>query len=285
MLRPVGLLILSACALSSATASNNSSALLPVGIPIGYELVWSDEFEDDGLPDPDRWTYDTHRNPDGWYNDELQYFSGARAENARIEDGRLMIEARKEPVTADRFPDTGGQEYTSSRLITKGLAAWKYGYFEIRAKMPCGRGLWPAIWTLPEGRMMWPTDGEIDIVEYVGYDADTFYATVHTHDKNHTKGTQVGATLDVATACGAFHTHSLHWTPEDLSVAVDGVPYFLYPKENKAYGEWPFDRPHYLLLSLAVGGTWGGLEGIDPDVFPARMEIDYVRIYQSADRD
>jgi len=253
-----------------------------LAVPDSYALIWADEFDRDGLPDPTRWTYDTERNADGWWNEELQYYSARRPENARVENGHLIIEARKEPVPVELFPDTGNQGYTSARLFTQGLAAWQYGYVEVRAKLPCGRGLWPAIWTLPEGHSKWPDDGEIDIMEYVGWDAERFHATVHTRDNNHVLGTQVGETFMSDTACGSFHTHSLLWTEDDILVAVDGTPYFRYSNDNKGLGEWPFDRPHILLLNLAIGG-WGGQQGIDPDAFPARMEVDYVRVYQKSD--
>ena len=251
-------------------------------LPDGYQLVWADEFETDGLPDETNWAYDTHRNAAGWYNNELQYYSAARPENARVENGRLIIEARKEPETIETFPDSGGQAYSSARLFTSQRASWLYGYFEIRAKLPCGRGLWPAIWTLPEGNSKWPDDGEIDIMEYVGWNPDAFHATVHTRDNNHMIGSQFGASYQSATACGAYHTHSLLWTEDALQVAVDGNIYFTYPRNGKDYGAWPFDRPHHLILNLAVGG-WGAQEGIDANAFPAQMEVDYVRIYQKSD--
>ncbi|MEL7109206.1 MAG: glycoside hydrolase family 16 protein [Pseudomonadota bacterium] len=253
-----------------------------LSLPDNYSLVWADEFETDGLPDPTKWGYDTERNAEGWYNEELQYYSAARSENARVENGRLIIEARKELLPADQFPDTGGQSYTSARLFTENIVAWKYGYFEIRAKLPCGRGLWPAIWTLPNGAFTWPDDGEIDIMEYVGWDANQFHATVHTRDNNHTRDNEYSATYTTDTACGEFHTHSLLWTEDDILIAVDGTPYFRYPKGDRGFGEWPFDRAHFLLLNVAIGG-WGGQQGIDDTVFPARMEVDYVRVYQKAD--
>ncbi|MEL6416005.1 MAG: glycoside hydrolase family 16 protein [Pseudomonadota bacterium] len=274
-----GLALLSIALTGCATATPMPQML---SVPDGYKLVWSDEFDHDGLPDPTRWAYDTHRNADGWYNDELQYYSAERSENARVEGGHLIIEARREPTPLEAFPDTGGQDYTSTRLFTSERAAWQYGYFEIRAKLPCGRGLWPAIWTLPEGKSQWPDDGEIDIMEYVGWNPNEFHATVHTRDVNHVLGTQFGASLHSNTACGAFHTHSLLWTADDIFIAVDGEPYFHYPRGSKGYGEWPFDRAHHLILNIAIGG-WGGQEGIDAAAFPARMEVDYVRVYQKAD--
>lgn len=251
-------------------------------LPEDYALVWADEFDTEGLPDATRWAYDTYRNAEGWYNEELQYYSAERPENARVENGRLIIEARREPVPVEAFPDSGGQEFTSTRLFTSERASWQYGYFEIRAKLPCGRGLWPAIWTLPEGASKWPDDGEIDIMEYVGWNPDKFHATVHTRDNNHMLGSQFGASYHSATACGGFHTHSLLWTADALQIAVDGDVYFTYLRGEKDYGEWPFDRPHHLILNLAVGG-WGGQDGIDENAFPARMEVDYVRVYQKTD--
>lgn len=251
--------------------------------PADYNLVWSDEFSVEGAPDEANWAYDTYRNPDGWWNQEKQYYSGPRAKNARVENGRLIIEARAEPTPIEQFPDTGGQVYTSARLITKDRASWTYGYFEVRAKLPCGRGLWPAIWTLPQDRKKWPDDGEIDIMEYVGWDTNRFHATVHTKDRNHVKDNQIGATYTSRKACGAYHTHSMLWTEDEIQIAVDGERYFRYLKTNENYGEWPFSTAHYLILNIAVGGGWGGRKGIDRRAFPARMEIDYVRIYQKPD--
>ena len=151
---------------------------LPVaGVPAGWKLVWSDEFNTDGLPDARKWDYDTVRNKAGWYNDELQYYARERAENARVADGTLIITALKEKMTG--APDYGGQSYTSARLLTRGKADWTYGFFEIRAKLPCGLGTWPAIWMLGQGAD-WPLVGEIDIMEHVGKKPGEVLGTVHT---------------------------------------------------------------------------------------------------------
>lgn len=274
------------CALAlSACATINSEAgksLGPLVLPADYTLVWSDEFETDGLPNADKWAYDTYRNKEGWWNDELQYYSDARAKNARIENGNLIIEAHAETLDPTLFKDWGDQTYTSARLFTKGKAAWQYGYMEIRAKLPCGKGLWPAIWTLPEEAGNWPDSGEIDIMEYVGHKKNVFHATVHTKKYNHTNGSQFGAEWLSTTACGAFHTHSLLWTEDRITVAVDGQAYFTYEDEGTGADAWPFDRPHHLILNVAIGG-WGAAEGIDTKAFPAQMEVDYVRVYQKAD--
>ena len=278
----LGLLAASSLA-GCASSSKPSTPELPQSLskPAGYSLIWSDEFDTDGLPDAARWTYDTERNAQGWYNDELQYYADARAQNARIEDGKLIIEARIDREDIKTFPDWGGQKYSSARLMTKGKAAWQYGYVDVRAKLPCGTGLWPAIWMLPQNGAKWPDDGEIDIMEYVGFDHDTFHATIHTKDYNHIQGTQVGEKISIDDACGAFHTHSLLWTPERITVAVNGKPYFIYENDGSGADSWPFDDPFYLIFNIAVGGSWGGLQGVSDAAFPAQMEVDYVRVYQS----
>ncbi len=284
MFRPVFLLsaILAACSPAATEAKLISAEEMKV--PDTYKLVWSDEFEVDGLPNPERWGYDTYRNAKGWYGTQKQYYSDARLKNSRVENGRLIIEAHVERLDPETYPDWSGQDYTSARLLTEGLASWTYGYVEVRAKLPCGRGPWPAIWTLPEGKdARWPYDGEIDIMEYVGHMTDTVYATVHTADYNHTNGEEFGAGYTSSTACGdTFHTYSMHWTEETIKMAFDGDHFFTHTKNDEGYGQWPFDRPHHLILNMAIGG-WGGTKGIDLDIFPARMEVDYVRIYQRPD--
>jgi hypothetical protein len=150
----------------------------PMSIPAGYNLIWNDEFDTDGLVDEVKWKYDTFRNPVGWYNNELQYYSSRRPENAVVDDGKLLITARIE--TLDNLPDYGGQKYTSARMITQDRQSWTYGYFDIRAKLPCGGGTWPAIWTLGTTRGEWPLNGEIDIMEFVGNDPNWVQGFVHT---------------------------------------------------------------------------------------------------------
>ena len=247
--------------------------------PEGYALVWSDEFDKPGLPDPAKWANETHANKTGWYNNEQQYYSGPRRENARVEDGHLVIEARKERLTS--AADYGGQEYTSARLITQGKADWTYGYFEIRAKLPCGKGIWPAIWTLGSGAGGWPLQGEIDIMEHVGWDPGRVHGNIHTKAYNHTIKTQKGAWTMVPTTCQAFHDYQLLWTADRIVIGVDGKGYMAFDNTSKGNkDEWPFNSPQYLLLNIAVGG-WGGQEGgVDPATFPGKMEVDYVRVWQ-----
>lgn len=251
--------------------------------PADYRLVWADEFDRDGLPDPARWAYDTDFNKRGWHNDEKQYYAAARAKNSRVEHGRLVIEAHHERLDPAQFPDWGGQVYTSARLLTRGKAAWRYGFFEARAKLPCEIGTWPAFWTLAAGPgARWPDAGEIDIMEHVAYDPGVVHQTIHTGAYNHVKGTQKAGQIKLDDVCRAYHVYQLHWTAEGLRMAVDGKPVFVFDKPSEDPAEWPFDRPHYLLLNLAIGG-WGGRQGIHDAALPARFEVDYVRVWQAPD--
>ena len=241
--------------------------------PAGYRLVWADEFDTPGLPDATRWAYDTERNRLGWFNNERQYYSASRPENAVVAGGRLRLTARLESLNT--AADWGGQRYTSARLITRGKAAWTYGFFEIRAKLPCGRGTWPAIWLLGSGGT-WPDDGEIDIMEQVGSNPSRVFGTVHTRLSG---GTGSGAAVQVADACTAFHDYQLHWTADALSLGIDGNVYYRYANPRAGYATWPFDAPQYLLLNVAIGGDLGG--AVDDTIFPVTMEIEHVRIWQA----
>jgi beta-glucanase (GH16 family) len=244
--------------------------------PAGWRLVWADEFDVDGLPDPARWDYDTERNRAGWHNDELQYYARARLENSRVTGGRLVITARREALASQ--PDYGGQRYTSARLVTRGKASWTYGYLEVRAKLPCGRGSWPAIWMLGT-KGQWPVDGEIDIMEHVGNRPGEILGSVYTGASNWPMGTAKTDRVTVPDACGAFHTYHLTWTHERIRIGVDGRDYAERSNTRDGdYMQWPFDSPQYLLLNLAVGGGLGG-EVVEASL-PWQFEVEYVRVYQ-----
>ena len=242
----------------------------PSVTPAGWRLVWADEFDRPGLPDPSRWTYE-----EGLVrNREAQYYTRARRENARVEDGMLVIEARKEPH--------GQAQYTSASVTTEGRASWRYGRIEVRAKLPQGRGIWPAIWTLGANHRQvgWPMTGEIDIMEFVGFDPDTIHANVHTAAFNHRDKTGKGAKLHVPRPFERFHVYAMEWTKERIDVSVDGATYFTFRNTGGGEREWPFDAAQYLILNVAVGGAWGGQRGIDDGIFPQRFYVDYVRVYQ-----
>lgn len=239
----------------------------------GWTLVWADEFDDDGLPDPARWTQEVGAH--GWGNRELQIYTRARPENARVEGGRLIIEARRDGHE--------GHQYSSARLNS--VAAWRYGRVEVRAKLPSGRGTWPAIWMLHEafleGGALWPDSGEIDIMEHVGHDPDIVHASIHTKAFNHKAGTQKTGTIRVPGSRDGFHVYAIEWDAVTIRAFVDGREYFRFDKPAGAtVAEWPFDEPFRLLLNLAVGGAWGGAEGVDETLWPQRLEVEHVRVYQ-----
>ncbi len=267
-----------------AATTANASATEPDHAPPGYAKVFGDEFDGPAI-DKSAWRFDTSRNAVGWYNQEKQYYSADRVENARVAGGQLVIEARSEMLDKARFPDWGGQKYTSARLIGQGLKAWTYGFYEIRAKIPCGRGTWPAIWMLPEDLdVEWPAGGEIDIMEHVGLDPGKVHQTIHTAASNFSNGTQLTKSFDLPDACTTFHRYQLLWTPDFLVTGVDDRPIFMVRRDKGDHAHWPFDRPMHIILNIAVGGTWGGQKGVDAKAFPAVMEVDYVRVYQKASK-
>lgn len=237
-----------------------------------WQLVWSDEFDYTGLPNPEKWGYDVGGS--GWGNGELQHYTEKRLKNARVENGVLTIEALKE--------DFEGMKYTSARLVSKNKGDWLYGKIEVRAKLPAGRGTWPAIWMLPTDWKYggWPASGEIDIMEHVGYDQGVVHGTVHTKAYHHSINTQKGASIRINDATSAFHVYTVEWTQNYVKAFVDGKEYFTFNNEGSGFAAWPFDQRFHLLLNIAVGGSWGGSKGIDDTIFPQKMDIDYVRVYQ-----
>ncbi len=241
-----------------------------------WELVWSDEFERNGLPDNNKWNYDVGDGCPricGWGNQELQYYFSKNTRNSRVEDGKLIIEAHKEVGK-----DYG---YSSARLVTKGKGDWTYGKVEVRAKLPKGRGTWPAIWMLPSrDPMHWPNDGEIDIMEHVGHDPGNVHGSIHTEKYNHMKGTQKTDSIMTENVSDEFHTYQIIWNNTGIEWSVDGTTYLTVanPKEGKA--GWPFDNDFHLILNVAVGGFWGGIKGVDDSIWPQRMEVEYVRVYR-----
>lgn len=235
------------------------------------KIIWSDEFDYDGLPNSAKWSYDVGDH--GWGNNELQYYSKENLKNARVENGILIIEAH-----ANTSHPKG---YTSARLVSKEKAAWKYAYIEVKAKLPEGLGTWPAIWMLPEENTYggWPKSGEIDIMEHVGFDPGRVHGTVHTEAFNHSIGTQKGAQLQVDDFQSEFHIYAIDWREDMIDFFIDGVKYFTFENTGNGPKEWPFDHPFHLILNIAVGGNWGGSKGVDANIWPQRMEVDYVRVF------
>ncbi len=236
-----------------------------------WKLVFSDEFNYNGLPDTSKWNYDV--GGDGWGNNELEYYTSKNPDNARVENGNLIIEARKEKKDKN--------DYTSARLVTKGKGDWQYGKIEVKAKLPKGLGTWPAIWMLGSTTpLKWPDDGEIDIMEHVGFHQGYIHGSIHCKKYYHSIGTQKTDTTIVKDCSEKFHVYGLEWNADNVKVSVDGNVFFSFKNEHSGYEAWPFDNKMHLLLNVAVGGNWGGAKGIAQDIWPQRMEIDYVRVYQ-----
>lgn len=259
---------------ADAAAPAPAPAPATLRVPDGYALVWSDEFATPGLPDAAKWVYDTGMNKQGWHNRELQYYGRERAENSVVRDGRLVITARRERLSG--AADWSGQNYTSARLITAGKADWTYGFFEIRAKLPCGRGTWPAIWMLGSTGT-WPAGGELDIMEQTGKEPAKVFSTVHTTSGSGANGK--GADTQVPDACTAFHDYQMLWTRDSVTFGIDGKVHYVYRNAGTGAAQWPFDAPQFLILNIAIGGDLGG--PVDDAIFPVQMEIEHVRVYQA----
>lgn len=241
-----------------------------------YRLVWHDEFDYEGMPDPRKWGYDIGAGV--WGNEESQYYTN-RPENAFVRNGSLFLTARRE--------DWSGSGYTSARLVTFGKASWKYGRFEVRAKLPRGAGSWPAIWMLPDdirSGVPWPDCGEIDVMEHVGKDENMIHVSLHSRLYNHILHTQCTHFEPLEDVTRQFHTYGLEWTDQHIRFLFDGRPAAEFSKgENGTDASpdgWPFDKPYHLILNIAVGGFWGG--EVDESALPFTMEIDSVRVYQPA---
>jgi len=239
--------------------------------PSRWELVWAEEFDRPGPPDARTWTHE-----EGYLrNQEAQFYTRDRKENARVENGKLVIEARR-----DHWQD---KPITSASLTTQGKRSFLYGRIAVRAKIPTGLGTWPAIWTLGENiqEAGWPACGEIDILENVGFDPKKIHANIHCAAYNHKKKTGKGNRIESESPWADFHEYAVEWYEDRLEFFFDDTRYFVYKKESDDPAVWPFAQPHYLILNLAIGGTWGGMKGVDESLFPHRFEIDYVRYYQA----
>jgi beta-glucanase (GH16 family) len=259
--------------LHKCSVPKEAAAAAPQAPP---RLVWSDEFDMPGLPDSTRWGYDYGTGcPEvcGWGNNELQFYTARRRENARVEGGSLIIEARREQWE--------GKGYTSARLVSKHKGDWTGGRIEARLKCPVGRGTWPAFWMLPTDWKYggWPRSGEIDIMEHVGCVADSVFGSAHTQAFNHLRRTQSTGGFYLPDAEKNFHVYAVEWRPDRLDYFVDDVKYHSFNNLRKTPDEWPFDQRFHVILNLAVGGNWGGMRGVDESIWPRRLEVDYVRVY------
>jgi beta-glucanase (GH16 family) len=248
----------------------------PTATPTGdWKLVWSDEFDgpNGSAVDTAKWSFDVGCG--GWGNGELQYYTD-RTANAYIEDGALVIKAQREDYSTSR--------HTSARLATRNKGDWLTGRFEIRAKLPCGQGIWPAIWMLPTDWEYggWPSSGEIDIMELVGHEPARVHGTLH-YGKPHTYTGNHYELTGGETFADRYHVFATEWEPGEIRWYVDGVHYQTqtewFTSSSKGTHPAPFDRRFHLIINVAVGGAWPGYPD-ETTVLPQTMHVDYVRVYQ-----
>lgn len=235
------------------------------------KLVMQDEFDTNGAPNSAIWTYDIGTGNNGWGNNELEYYTNS-SDNVKVEDGMLQITAKKQAFM--------GSEYTSARLLTKGLFEQKYGRFEARIKMPWGQGIWPAFWLLgaDSDTVTWPLCGEIDIMEYKGQEPTVTHGTVH--GPGYSGATAITKSYDLINNRfdTDFHIFGIEWGKNYINFYVDDVLYNQITP-NKVTGEWVYDKPFYIILNLAVGGNYVGSPN-NETTFPQTMLVDYVRVYE-----
>jgi len=239
-----------------------------------WQMLWQDEFADGSAPSPAKWSYE-----EGLVrNRELQFYTVDRRDNARMEGGELVITARRE--------DWKGARYTSASLSTRGRFSFTYGKVEIRARIPTGRGTWPALWFLGDNidRVGWPKCGEIDLMENVGFDPERIHCTIHTGAFNHRLHTQRGHAISVDHPWADFHRYGLLWSHERIEFFFDGEKVSEFANDGQGPEHWPFDSPQYLIINLALGGAWGGEKGVDDGIFPVEYRVDYVRVWQQPKR-
>lgn len=239
------------------------------------ELMWVEDFSNNKLNN-DVWSKvvgDGCPNLCGWGNNELQYYTD-KSRNVRLENNQLVIEAHRE--------NSNGKAYTSGKVVTKNKADWKHGRIEIRAKLPSGRGAWTAFWMLPTVKnRKWPDDGEIDIMEHVGFNEEMIYGAIHTKKYNGMYGNHKVDSIAIMDSDEEFHTYSLEWKPESIKWLVDDAVYFSLDKDDEDNDGWPFnENAHHLIINLAVGGNWGGRMGIDDSIWPQKVIVDYVKYYK-----
>jgi beta-glucanase (GH16 family) len=253
----------------TGTGATKLGATIPANRP-GWKLVWSDEFDTPGLVDPKKWNYEEGMLRNG----EKQFYTKARKENCRVEGGMLIITAIKEKGPGGRG------DYTSASIETRGLASWTYGRIEMRAKLPQGRGTWPAFWML--GNVGgWPKCGEIDIMEFVGYEPNKVYSTLHWDQNGHK---QKGNPFSTKEPYADFHVYAVEWFADRIDSYFDNTKYGSIKLDDcgGTGADNAFRKAQYIKINFAVGGDWGAAKGIDESIWPQKYIIDYVRVYAAA---
>jgi beta-glucanase (GH16 family) len=263
----------------------DSSYICAQATTSNWKLTWSEEFNYTGLPDSKKWDYER-----GFIrNNEKQYYTSKRKENAYVSNGVLTITAKKENFVNEKYKPRSEQwqnkdslaSYTSAAIITANKVSWKYGKIEVRAKIPNGLGVWPAIWMLGDNvsKVGWPLCGEIDIMEFVGHDSSAIHGTVHYADPQTKKHLQNGSKVLVTEPYNDFHIYATEWDSKEIRFLFDGKVYHSFPVDKAGTDSSnPFHQPFYLLINFALGGSWGGK--LDDTVLPQKFVVDYVRVYQ-----
>ena len=275
--------VMSGSARKSISVTQMAAEESPYYAPEGYQLVWQDEFDgnygyapnENGVPrtelNPDYWTHEVKSA--GWVNHELQNYV-----NHKTPEGKLVTELRNGKLRITALKENG--KVYSGRVYAKVKEGWRYGYIEASIKLPKGKGTWPAFWMMPVNFRSWPADGEIDIMEEVGYHPDYVSSSLHANAHVHSNGTQVTHEMKCAGAEGEFHTYAILWTAKNITTYVDGKVQLSYDNRGLGRDDWPYDDPFYVIFNLAWGGDWGGAQGVDESALPATMEVDYIRVFQ-----
>ena len=263
--------IMSGTARKNISLSQAAAAQSAYNAPEGYSLVWQDEFDKGSELNADDWTHEVKNS--GWVNNELQNYV-----NHKTPEGNLVTEIRGGKLRITALKENG--KVYSGRVYAKVKEGWKYGYIEASIKLPKGKGTWPAFWMMPVNFRSWPADGEIDIMEEVGYHPDYVSSSLHANAHVHSNNTQVTHEMKCEGAEGEFHTYAILWTAQNITTYVDGKVQLSYDNRGLGRDDWPYDDPFYVILNLAWGGDWGGAQGVDESALPATMEVDYVRVFQ-----
>ena len=263
--------VMSGAARKSISVTQEAAAQSAYNAPEGYTLVWQDEFDKGSELNGDDWTHEVKNS--GWVNHELQNYV-----NHKTPDGQLVTEIRGGKLRITALKENG--KVYSGRVYAKVKEGWKYGYIEASIKLPKGKGTWPAFWMMPVNFRSWPADGEIDIMEEVGYHPNYVSSSLHATAHVHSNGTQVTHEMLCQGAEDEFHTYAIKWTHENITTYVDGKVQLSYDNRGKGRDDWPYDDPFYVIFNLAWGGDWGGAQGVDESALPCTMEIDYIRVFQ-----
>ncbi len=251
---------------------NQAAAEKPAyNAPDGYTLVWQDEFESGSELNQNDWTHEVKNA--GWVNHELQNYV-----NHKTPEGALVTEVKNGTLRITALKENG--KIYSGRVYAKVKSGWTYGYIEASIKLPKGKGTWPAFWMMPVNFRSWPADGEIDIMEEVGYHPDYVSSSLHANAHVHSNGTQITHEMKCPGAEGEFHTYAILWTSKNITTYVDGQVQLSYDNRGLGRDDWPYDDPFYVIFNLAWGGDWGGAQGVDESALPCTMEVDYIRVFQ-----